>query len=127
MAKILVAASPEPRAIVERMLAGHELFCAGTMAHAEQLLLQQTFDLILCTILFDESRMFDSLRLAKARPEWQQIPFVCVRVRRHIIDSPIALQAGAFTCKTLGAEAFLIITDYPVNPEREMQKAIERF
>src|SRR5436305_1787477 len=27
-------------------------------------------DLIVCTVFFDESRMFDSLRLAKSKPEW---------------------------------------------------------
>ena len=46
MAKVLVAASPEPRAVIERILAGHELSCAETMAQAEQLLREQTFDLI---------------------------------------------------------------------------------
>ena len=127
MATVLVAASPEPRAILERILAGHELWCVETLTHAEQSLGAQTFDLILCTILFDESRMFDLLRLAKSRREWQRIPFVCVRVRRHIVDSPIALQAVAYTCQALGAAAFLNITDYQTNPEQEMLNAIERF
>src|SRR5438034_706764 len=44
MAKILVAASPEPRAIVERILAGHELSCAEDMAQAERLIRERTFD-----------------------------------------------------------------------------------
>ena len=127
MAKVLVAASPEPRVIMERILAGHELCCVETLAQAEQFLRQQPFDLILCTIVFDESRMFDLLRLAKSRPEWQRIPFVCTRVRRHIIDSPVALQAVAFTCQALGAVAFVNMTDYRVNPEREMRDTIERF
>jgi DNA-binding NtrC family response regulator len=125
MAKILVAASPEPRAIIERILAGHELCCVDTMAQAEQFLCERTFDLILCTIVFDESRMFDLLRLAKSRQEWQRIPFVCVRVRPHIFDSPIAMRAATFTCQALGAVAFLNITDYQANPEREMRDAIE--
>ena len=126
MARILVAASPEPRAVVERILAGHELSGAGTMAQAEQFLREGTFDLIICTIVFDESRMFDLLRLAKSRPEWQPIPFVAARVRPHILRSPTALRGTAFTCGTLGAEAFLDIADYQVDPEREMREAIER-
>jgi hypothetical protein len=69
-----LAASPEPRAIVERILAGHELAYAETMAQGEQLLREQAFDLIICTIVFDESKMFDFLRLAKSRLEWQRIP-----------------------------------------------------
>ena len=127
MAKILVAASSEPRAIVERILAGHELCGAETMAQAERCLRQGTFDLVICTIVFDESRMFDLLRLAKSRAEWQQIPFVCARVRDHVLRSPTALQAAAFTCRTLGGDGFLDIADYRVDPEREMRDAIERF
>ena len=126
MAKILVAASPEPRAIVERIIAGHDLSYAETMARAEQLLHEVTFDLIICTIVFDESRLFDFLRIAKSRLEWQRIPFVCARVRGHIVRSPTALEAAAFTCRELGAAAFLDIADYQVDPEREMRDAIER-
>jgi CheY-like chemotaxis protein len=126
LAKILVAASPEPRAVVERVLAGHELSCAETMAEGEQLLRERTFDLIICTIVFDESKMFDFLRLAKSRLEWQRIPFVGARVRAQVLHSPTALKAAALTCQTLGAEAFLNIADYQVDPEREMRDAIER-
>jgi CheY-like chemotaxis protein len=126
MARILVAASPEPRAIVERILAGHELCGAETMAQAEQCLRERAPDLIICTIVFDESRMFDFLRLAKSRPEWQRIPFVCARVRGHILRSPAVLEGAVLTCRELGAEAFLDIADYRVDPEREMSDAIER-
>jgi CheY-like chemotaxis protein len=126
MAKILIAASPDPRAVVERVLPGHELFYAETMAQAEQLLRERTFDLIICTIVFDESRMFDLLRLAKSRPEWQRIPFACARVRGHVLRSLIAREGVAFTCRALGAEAFLDIADYQMDPEREMGDAIER-
>ena len=125
MARILVAASPEPRAVVERILAGHELSCAETVAQAEQFLRDQTFDLLLCTIVFDESKMYDLLRLAKSKPEWQRIPFIGVRVRPNILRSPTALRDTAFTCRTLGAEAFLDIADYQADPERGMRQAIE--
>jgi CheY-like chemotaxis protein len=126
MARILVAASAEPRAVVERILAGHDLSGAETMAQADQFLREATFDLIICTIAFDESKMFDLLQLAKSTPEWRRIPFVVARVRLHILRSPTALRDAAFTCGTLGAEAFLDIADYRVDPEREMREAIER-
>jgi CheY-like chemotaxis protein len=126
MAKILVAASLEPRAVVQRILVGHELLYAETMAQAEQLLGEETFDLILCTIVFDESRMFEFLQRAKAAPPWQRIPFVCARVRSHVLIAPTAVEAAALTCRALGADAFLNIADYRVDPEREMREAIER-
>src|SRR4029079_4348345 len=126
LGKILVAASPEPSAILQRILGRHELSCAQTMVQAEQFLGERPFDLIICTIVFDESRMFDFLRLAKSKPEWQRVPFVCARVRGHIIRSLTALKAAALTCQELGAAAFLDIADYQVDPEREMRDAIER-
>src|SRR5437879_7588634 len=126
MAEILVAAAHEPRSVVERILTGHQLSFAETMAQAEQLLRGQTFDLIICTIVFDESKMFDLLRLAKSSSEWERIPFVTARVRRHILSSPAALRDVAFTCGTLGAAAFLDIADYKVKPEREMREAIDQ-
>ncbi len=126
MGKILVAASPEPRAVVERILVGHELTCAEGMAQAEQYLQERAFDLIVCTIAFDESRMFEFLQLAKSRPEWQRIPFACIRVRDHILRTPTALEAAALTCRTLGADAFLDIAEYESDPERGMRDAIEQ-
>jgi DNA-binding NtrC family response regulator len=126
MRKILIAASPEPSAILKRILAHHELFCAQTMAQAEQFLRERHFDLIICTIVFDESRMFDFLRLAKSKREWQGIPFVCARVRGHILRSPAAVKAAAVTCQQLGAEAFLDIADYQGDREQGMGDAIEQ-
>jgi hypothetical protein len=75
---------------------------------------------------FDESKMFDLVQLAKSTPEWQRIPFVAARVRPHILRSQTALRDAAFTCGALGAEAFLDIADYRVDPERQMREAIER-
>jgi CheY-like chemotaxis protein len=125
MARILVAASPEPCEIVVRILAGHDLTCVDTLARAEQSLHQCSFDLILCTIAFDESKLFELLRFAKSEPSCSQVPFVAARVRSQILRSPGALRAAAMTCGTLGAEAFLDIVDYQVDPEREMRQAIE--
>ena len=126
MAKILVAASSEPRAVLERILAGHDLSFPDTLEKAEQLLRERDFDLIVCTVFFDESRMFDLLRLAKSTPEWRRVPFVCARLRRHVLAAPVAREGVAFTCAALGAAAFLDVADYPADPEREMRAAFER-
>ena len=126
MARVLVAASSEPRAILERILAGHDLVCPGTLAQAEKMLCERPVDLIVCTVFFDESRMFDLLRLAKSRPEWERVPFVCARLRRHVLDSPLAREGVTFTCKALGAVAFLDIADYQTDSDREIRAAIDR-
>lgn len=97
------------------------------MPQAEQYLRERSFDLIVCTVAFDESKMFDLLQLVKSKNEWQEIPFVCARVRYYILRTPGAVAATALTCRTLGAAAFLDIANYEVDPEREMRDAIERF
>jgi len=71
--------------------------------------------------------MFDFLQVAKSRREWQRIPFLCARVRGHILRSPTVLKAAALTCRELGAAAFLDIAEYHLDPEREMRDAIESF
>jgi CheY-like chemotaxis protein len=125
VATILIAASPEPRAILERILEGQDIVYAETLEQAEQNLRERRFDLILCTILFDDSRMFDLLRFAKSTPKCQQTPFACARVRQQTLNSPVALEGIAFTCKALGAAVFLDIANYHVEPHREMREAIE--
>jgi len=128
VAKILVAASSEPRAALERILAGHDLSCPETLEKAGEMLRSRPFDLIVCTVFFDESRMFDLLRLAKSTPERQSIPFVCARLRQHVLEASIAREAIAFTCKSLGAAAFLDVGNYPypADTDREIRAAIER-
>lgn len=127
MAKILVAASPGPQQLVERMLGGHQLCRAESMEQAQQALLRESYELIVCTILFDESKMFDLLQHAKSRPDWLRIPFVCMRVKSHLHWSEIALKAVEFTCRALGAATFLDIANFPKDTYREMGKAIEGF
>src|SRR5260221_8570846 len=100
-AKSFIAASPEPRAMLKRILAGHDLFCVETLARAERSLRERTFDLIICTIVFDDSKMFDFLRVAKSKPEWQRIPFVCARVRGRVLRSKATRKAVVLTCREL--------------------------
>jgi hypothetical protein len=126
MAKLIVAASSEPRAILERILAGHELSCPQTLDEVEKMLREHHFDLIVCTVFFDESRMFDLLRMVKSRPEWKGIPFVCARLRRHVLDARIAREGVAFTCKALGAAAFLDVADFNTDLDSGVRTAIDR-
>jgi DNA-binding NtrC family response regulator len=125
MAKILLAASAAPRVIMERILEGHEIVRADNIQQAERSLRKSRFDMVVCTVLFDDSRMFDLLRLVKN--EWTNVPFVCARARPHIIHVPVALEAVDVACQALGAAAFLNITDYNRrDPEDGMRKDIEK-
>src|SRR5439155_4599184 len=127
MAKILIAASQEPQAICKRILREHSLVCTGTLAEAQRELESNGFDLILCTIAFDESRMFDLLRYAKSKRNWKRIPFVCAKVRPKVLDYPSALEGVKIACDALDAAAFLDIDSYSGgNPELGIRKDIER-
>jgi response regulator RpfG family c-di-GMP phosphodiesterase len=125
VAKILVAASTEPQTICQRMLSEHELCFAATMTEAEKLLQEEIFDLIVCTIVFDDSRMFDLLRLAKSNRKWKNIPFLCLKVRSKLLDYALAVEGVQIAAQALGAAAFLDIDNFKLDPEKEMAEQIE--
>jgi hypothetical protein len=78
MAKILIAAgaagSERLRSILD---AHHNLFFASTVQEA--LDISATSDLLVCGFEFDESRMFDFLRVLNKDPVLQNKPRLCVR------------------------------------------------
>jgi hypothetical protein len=90
-------------------LAGHaELVEIETLAESVSYLThQQPPALICCTILFDESRMFDLLRWVKTqRPD---VPFVCARALQK--DMPkITTEAVRIASVSLGA-AFIDVPE----------------
>jgi len=62
--------------------------------------------LVLCGVHFDESRMFDLLRLAKADKRFRSIPFICYRDLQSELAPPL-LESLRIACTALGAEAFI--------------------
>lgn len=125
MARILIAASPEPRRILERILADHQFTSAGTPGQAATCLQKVAFDLIICTVMFNEYRMFDFLRLVKNSEEWEKIPFICAQVISNVPGMSGASQGTRFAAEQLGATAFLDILDYQEDPQDQMRLAIE--
>jgi hypothetical protein len=63
------------------------------------------------------------LRLAKGNEAWKGIPFVGARVRSQNLASKIALEGVAYTCRALGAAAFL---DIAGQTDSEMRQGIEQ-
>jgi hypothetical protein len=125
MARILIAASEGPGDMLARILHGHELVRVDTMSLAERLLGEQSFDGIVCTVVFDDSRMLDLLRAVKSSAAWRDIPFVCARLRLSVLASRMALDDVALACRSLGAAAFLNVADYGEDPEPKLRLAIE--
>lgn len=104
--KIFVGAKPQSREIL-----GGALACEFDLTHCDnleqaKLLLAEPMDLILCTVLFDGSRMFDLLRYAKTNPDTKSIPFVAIRVVQGALPFHEVAAATA-AVKLLGAEEFV--------------------
>lgn len=106
--RILAAGTPPAFAMLRQALGGSaELITAETLSRAAWLLAAEV-DLVVCTLRFDESRMFDFLRLAKAAAP--EVPFVCCRV----VDGPIAslaMEAVALAARSAGASAYVDLPD----------------
>lgn len=104
--KVLVAVPQSALPFVETVLGG---FVSLVPIHRfddaiEMLRSECDLALILCGVHFDESRMYDLLRLA--RESQPHIPFVACRVLEARL-SHISLQAIAIAAEALGAKAFV--------------------
>ena len=103
---ILVAARPHAFDILRGCLGdAMDLIAAGTLDQALRLLEERhDIDLIIVTVNFDESRMFDLVRLAVAK--YREIPVVCCRA----FDGDaarVSLEALRIAAESLGAACFI--------------------
>lgn len=119
MKTILIAASPAAADAIRGALGGiAQTKIAHTLDEATAII-QRGVDLIVAGTYFDGSRMFDLLRLTKDRPEWQGIPFLCVRgvsspeLERDGATKPLLanLDIVDSASKALGAVGFIDLCD----------------
>ena len=104
--KVLAAVPPPALVTLEKALGRDvELTPAHQLDEALRLLRSDRgISLILCGVHFDESRMFDLLRAARA--ELPSLPFVCCRI--FSVELPhVTLQAIEIASRSLGAAAFI--------------------
>lgn len=121
---ILVADVPAGVRTVENVL-GMSATVIGTNILDEAVsLLRKGVDLIVCGIHFDDSRMFDLLRLTKADPSTRAIPFLCVRDMDSELTLPI-FESLQIACQALGAVEFVDL--FHVKSRFGSQDADERF
>jgi CheY-like chemotaxis protein len=104
--KILVADVPELDARLAEVLAGQDLHFVRTVDEAMRALAQQDFDLLVISVHFDDSRMFDLLREARTDARNNGIPIVCVR-EPGLGFTAISSQTLEVTCRALDANVFL--------------------
>lgn len=122
--RVLAADTPEGVNTLRNVL-GHtlEIVEAGCFEGA----LKQSssgIDLIICGIHFDESRMYDLLRLVKANPVTRAIPFICFRDMDSALSPPV-LESLQIACNALGAVAFIDL--FQLKTIHGLQNADARF
>lgn len=80
---VMVAVLPETAPTLMPALEDHyELHWPKTVLQAQRILETEPIDLIICGVLFDDSRMLDLLQYCKYSERLARIPFVGIRVRR---------------------------------------------
>ena len=105
--RILVAVRPRGATRIANALAcDFALTFCHSLAQAQSLVANGHFDLVVCGVNFDESRMFDLLKHVKSHPSAKAIPFLCIKVFEGI------LHAGSYesvkgVCALLGATDFI--------------------
>ena len=116
--KILVADVPELDARLAMVLAGRELRFVRTVDEAMRALAQASFDLLLISVHFDDSRMFDLLREARTDARNQGIPILCVR-EPGLGFTAISSHTLEVTCRALEANAFLDLATIDDDAQRD--------
>lgn len=106
--KLLIASSTEARQKLHELLGKQfDLVEVATTKQAFESIQNHRPDGIVCTVLFDESRMLDFLKAAKADPEIAAIPFIaCRAIPSHLLpDDLICILDSVSKC--LEASMFL--------------------
>lgn len=104
--RVLAACPLSGLRTLERVLAPHaELVFVNTLAGARDVLFaNRDVSLVICSVHFDESRMYELLDYA--RRSFPQLPFICARVLDGDV-SRIAADAIALAVESLGAAAYV--------------------
>lgn len=129
MAKIVIADVEEGIERMEGILKDRHELRRVMRLHALRCLLQdEPVDLIVLGVHFDESRMFDALRMIKAHRQWRKIPVVCFRQLKSKLDF-VFNESFEIACRALGAEMYLNsqqFHDQYADPDFEILCEIER-
>lgn len=79
MARVLLAVVAGGGQPIRQALSDHEVIVVETMKEASQAILSGLFDLGVCDICFDESRMFDLWSLVRKRSAGRQVRFIAYK------------------------------------------------
>jgi PleD family two-component response regulator len=110
--QILVAAEATER--LRRILKGHEVVEAVNVDQAKVELQKREFHLVILGVHFDESRMFELLRLVRTYKKNELTPVVCMLMQASRL-SDVAIEGLDHAVKAMLANAFINLQKFPDN------------
>lgn len=121
--QILVATLPTSTARVKEILSGHFEFTCVTSFDEACKHIRPGLGLVMCTLTFDNERMFDLLRFLKGNSETQAIPFICIQ-STDIAMTATMVQGIEIALRSVGAERLVPLFDWQkkFGPEAAAQK-----
>jgi PleD family two-component response regulator len=115
--KILVAVSPDTaERMRRRILEGHQVSVMRTVEEAAHELEAHEFALVVMCVTFDESRMFELLRLVRTFDCNRLTPVVCVLGAESRL-SDVAVEGLDHAVKAMLANAFMNLQKFPDDGE----------
>ena len=108
--EILVAAENCER--LQRILAGHQLTLPKSVEEAKARLQAREFALVILGVHFDESRMFELLRLVRVYDKNKLTPVVCMLSGPSKM-SEVGIEGLDHAVKAMLANAFLNLNKFP--------------
>ena len=115
--KILIADVPELDSRLVGLFPGDELYFVRAVDEALRALERDDFDLLVISVHFDDSRMFDLLRQVRIEGRNKGIPVVCVR-EPGLAFTAVSAHTLEVTCRALEANAFLDLASLKDDEER---------
>jgi len=97
------------------------------MSEAAAALKNQSFDLFIIDLHFDESRMFEAIQLVRTFSKNAEKPVICIAQQAAQLHAPIK-HSLEFTTSALGAWMFLDVHDHEDKPnlKTDLSRVIER-
>ena len=108
--EILVAVDDCER--LQRILAGHRLTIPHSVEEAKRELERREFAMVILGVLFDESRMFELLRVVRTFKANCFTPIVCMLTGESNLSN-VAIEGLDHAVKAMLANAFLNLNKFP--------------
>jgi response regulator of citrate/malate metabolism len=111
---ILIADVPSMDARYAAVFAGSRVLHVRTMSEAHTVLETQRCDLVVVGVYFDDSRMFDLVRVIRNDEIHNEVPIVCVRGSPGF--TAVTTRTLEMAVKALSADAFVDLLHFDDEP-----------